>query len=570
METNTLSPSLLNKHRISTTIDRLTWHFQQGNRSDSVEFTKLCTILSRGIDFAIANCETPPPKANKLPFLIKQMNHRRKTEDVPSSLACVMVLCISVKNACKFGWFNMKDSEEILTIVDELGKMYCTMGNLHTGFRFSCHSTVLSEIMKRFYPNMKLGPIIVLNQVNPGYGASIVDFNITKNTFQPDKKIWLLVAQTDNIETSACLISPQEVNFLVNGQAIDKRSMCRMDHGPQMPTCLNSILKFGTNLVQAVGQFNGHYVVLVAYMSYNVVASLRPEHLPDYVQPVGGYSDSDIVEGESRISLNCPISFTRIKTPVKGCSCKHFQCFDFDNFVEINCKRPSWRCPHCNQYVCYTDIRLDRNMIEILEKVGDNVMEVIVHADGSLKEEVLMESDDMSHSYEKELQEYSTCSSDNVVDTCEIEDRKPFQASFPTKDDLRDGIDLPVLADPAFLNIKAEGHNQFLSSRHIHRTPTVIQTLPVQSQTRHIHRTPTVILALPVQSQTSVVGPHPHNSVTNIDSFITTSAASAYPHNAILSDAERQQLFFSIATECSSGLSSSNTGSLFINLVMCR
>ncbi|XP_045802463.1 E4 SUMO-protein ligase PIAL2-like [Trifolium pratense] len=379
METNTLSPSLLNKHRISTTIDRLTWHFQQGNRSDSVEFTKLCTILSRGIDFAIANCETPPPKANKLPFLIKQMNHRRKTEDVPSSLACVMVLCISVKNACKFGWFNMKDSEEILTIVDELGKMYCTMGNLHTGFRFSCHSTVLSEVMKRFYPNMKLGPIIVLNQVNPGYGASIIDFNITKNTFQPDKKIWLLVAQTDNIETSACLISPREVNFLVNGQAIDKRSMCRMDHGPQMPT--------------SVGQFNGHYVVLVAYMSYNVVASLRPEHLPDYVQPVGGYSDSDIVEGESRISLYCPISFTRIKTPVKGCSCKHFQCFDFDNFVEINCKRPSWRCPHCNQYVCYTDIRLDRNMIEILEKVGDNVMEVIVHADGSLKEEVLMESD---------------------------------------------------------------------------------------------------------------------------------------------------------------------------------
>ncbi|PNX96964.1 E3 sumo-protein ligase pli1-like protein [Trifolium pratense] len=299
-------------------------------------------------------------------------------------------------------------------------------------------------------------------------------------------------------------------------------------------------------------------------MSYNVVASLRPEHLPDYVQPVGGYSDSDIVEGESRISLNCPISFTRIKTPVKGCSCKHFQCFDFDNFVEINCKRPSWRCPHCNQYVCYTDIRLDRNMIEILEKVGDNVMEVIVHVDGSLKEEVLMESDDMSHSYEKELQEYSTCSSDNVVDTCEIEDRKPFQASFPTKDDLRVGIDLPVLADPAFLNIKAEGHNQFLSSRHIHRTPTVIQTLPVQSQTRHIHRTPTVILALPVQSQTSVVGPHPHNSVTNIDSFITTSAAGAYPHNAILSDAERQQLFFSIATECSSGLSSSKT----VGLVM--
>ncbi|MCI32768.1 E3 SUMO-protein ligase pli1-like, partial [Trifolium medium] len=99
-----------------------------------------------------------------------------------------------------------------------------------------------------------------------------------------------------------------------------------------------------------------------------------------------------------------------------------------------------------------------------------------------------------------------------VVDTCETEDRKPFQVSFPTKADFRAGVDLPVLADPAFLNLKAEGHNQFLAPRHIHRTPAVIQALP-------------------------------HNSVTNFDSLITTSAASAYPHNTILSDAERQQLF---------------------------
>jgi E3 SUMO-protein ligase PIAS1 len=353
----------------------------------------------------------------------------------------------------------------------------------------------------------------VSSQVNPGYGASTFDFNLTKNNYHyhSDNFFWLFVAQTDNIETSSCLISPREVNFLVNGQAIDRRTMRRMDLGPQMPTCVNGMLKFGTNLVQAVGQFNGHYVILIAYMSYNVAASLRPEDLPDYVQPAVGYLDSDIVEGESRISLKCPISFTRIKTPVKGRSCKHFECFDFDNFVEMNCNRPSWRCPHCYHYVCYTEICLDRNMIEILEKVGDNIMEVIVHADGSLKEEVSVENYHKAHNREKEQQEYATYTPDIVMDTCETEDRKPFQASFPTKDDLRDGVDFPVLADPAFSNLKAEGHNQFPSPRHTHMTPVVVQ-------------------ALPVQSQTLVSGPH-------------TAAASAYPHNAILSDAERQQLF---------------------------
>ncbi|KAK2400609.1 hypothetical protein QL285_050293 [Trifolium repens] len=74
-------------------------------------------------------------------------------------------------------------------------------------------------------------------------------------------------------------------------------------------------------------------------------------------------------------------------------------------------------------------------------------------------------------------------------------------------------IELPVLGDPSFLNLKAEGHNQFPAPRNIHRTPVVVQ-------------------ALLVQTQTLVVGPHPHNSVTNIDYSITTAAAPAYPYNA--------------------------------------
>jgi E3 SUMO-protein ligase PIAS1 len=128
IQTNTLSHSLPNMHRITIIVDRLIWHFQQGNKIDSVEFTKLCISLCRGIDFAIANCEIPP-KANKLLLLIKQMNHQRKTNDVPStSLACMMLLCISVKNACKFGWFDKKESEEVLTIADEIGKCIAPWG----------------------------------------------------------------------------------------------------------------------------------------------------------------------------------------------------------------------------------------------------------------------------------------------------------------------------------------------------------------------------------------------------------------------------------------------------------
>lgn len=381
----------LNLYRITKTLEcLLAWYFVPGNQISSSIFCRLCISLSRGINYAIAYGQTPSSKAIQLLHtLMKKIDYQNKSDD---ELGVVIVLVITVKNACEFGWFENKETQELLTIAHEIEKMYCTLGS--TGPSFSHHSSsLLNMIMQRFYPSMKLGPIIASIEAKSGFGASVVDFNIQKKNHQSDKKIWLLVAETDNIETSACLINPQDVNFLVNGEAINTRTLLGMDHQPQMPTCLNSMLKFGTNLFQAVGEFDGNYIILVAYMSY-VDASLPPELPPDYVQSTLEYSDSDIMEGESRISLNCPIGLTRIKTPVKGRTCKHFQCFDFDNFIEINCNRPLWRCPHCNEYVSYTDICLDRNMVEILKKVGENVVEVIVHhADGSLKEVLLEEND---------------------------------------------------------------------------------------------------------------------------------------------------------------------------------
>ncbi|KZV31530.1 hypothetical protein F511_07381 [Dorcoceras hygrometricum] len=49
----------------------------------------------------------------------------------------------------------------------------------------------------------------------------------------------------------------------------------------------------------------------------------------------------------------------------------------------MNSRVPSWRCPHCNQHVCFTDIRIERKMVKILEAVGANDTEVIFASDGS-------------------------------------------------------------------------------------------------------------------------------------------------------------------------------------------
>ncbi|GMH22678.1 hypothetical protein Nepgr_024521 [Nepenthes gracilis] len=370
--------SEINSHRIGIVAERLAMCALSGQRSEYSQFLNLSLSLARGIDFAVASNDVPA-RASDLPPLVKQACHC-KTEFLLQ--AALMVLMISVKNACKNGWFNSKDTEELLALADEIGSSFSTAGNISN--EPTSFLPTVSNIMSRFYPQFKLGQIIVSFEIKPGYGAHVVDFHISKNMpYSPQEKIWLFVALKDNIDTSSCIVNPLQVNFLINGKGVEKRTNVMMDQGPQLPTVINTMLKYGTNLLQAVGHSEGHYIVLVAFMNIVTCSDLPP--VRDYAQLVSAAldSDSEIIEGPSRISLNCPISRTRIITPVKGHQCKHHQCFDLSNYIQINSRRPAWRCPCCNQSVCYTDICINQCMVKILQEVSEDVIDVIISADGS-------------------------------------------------------------------------------------------------------------------------------------------------------------------------------------------
>ncbi|XP_073130051.1 uncharacterized protein [Henckelia pumila] len=372
-----LNASKVNAYRISVVMDRLLGHVRDSYKNDS-EFLNLCLSLSRGIDFAVVHHEVPS-RVQEFPSLLKQVCRCKNDALLRSA---IMVLMISVKNACECGWFSNKDSDELINLAKEMASNFCSSSNFDT--KATCSLTVTSTIMSRFYPRMRMGHKLVFLEVKPGFNAYLSGFQISKTLKpSPGQKIRLFVAQSDNTTTSSCLATPSKVNFLVNGKGVEKRITISMDTGPQIPTDVTHMLKYGSNLLQAVGEFNGNYTIAIAFMSE--MPNLESSALQDSEQHVltAVDSDSEIIEGPSRISLNCPISFKRIKTPVKGYSCKHIQCFDFGNYVDINSRVPSWRCPHCNQYVCFTDLRIDRKMVKILEEVGANDTEVIFASDGS-------------------------------------------------------------------------------------------------------------------------------------------------------------------------------------------
>ncbi|CAD6613183.1 HN1_G0047360.mRNA.1.CDS.1 [Saccharomyces cerevisiae] len=64
------------------------------------------------------------------------------------------------------------------------------------------------------------------------------------------------------------------------------------------------------------------------------------------------------------MSLQCPISYTRMKYPSKSINCKHLQCFDALWFLHSQLQIPTWQCP-----VCQIDIALEN--LAISEFVDD-------------------------------------------------------------------------------------------------------------------------------------------------------------------------------------------------------
>ncbi|TMS39343.1 hypothetical protein L596_005883 [Steinernema carpocapsae] len=87
-----------------------------------------------------------------------------------------------------------------------------------------------------------------------------------------------------------------------------------------------------------------------------------------------------------RASLLCPISLKHMKRPVKGLGCAHLQCFDLKNFLMMNDKRPTLKCPICAKSIFLKEIMIDTYFAKILTDTKSSlprVNDVEIAEDGS-------------------------------------------------------------------------------------------------------------------------------------------------------------------------------------------
>lgn len=115
------------------------------------------------------------------------------------------------------------------------------------------------------------------------------------------------------------------------------------------------------------------------------------EHIPklvtiNKVKEILQEDDEELQMETMKMSLQCPISYMRMKNPVRSITCRHIQCFDAQWFLEAQKQVPLWECPVCQKKVDIMDLRLCDYTLEILKNCkNDYDDQVEITKDGNYK-----------------------------------------------------------------------------------------------------------------------------------------------------------------------------------------
>mmetsp|Transcript_25320 Transcript_25320/g.58838 ORF Transcript_25320/g.58838 Transcript_25320/m.58838 type:complete len:435 (+) Transcript_25320:84-1388(+) len=79
--------------------------------------------------------------------------------------------------------------------------------------------------------------------------------------------------------------------------------------------------------------------------------------------------------------LNCPLSLSRIRLPVRGRNCQHLRCFDLEAFLSISAAttiKQRWRCPLCSCRLLPADLLICSLTQRLLQEAAPGISEVEV------------------------------------------------------------------------------------------------------------------------------------------------------------------------------------------------
>ncbi|QLL30712.1 hypothetical protein HG536_0A05270 [Torulaspora globosa] len=256
-----------------------------------------------------------------------------------------------------------------------------------------------------FYKLIKLIPETAQKiNITSVRGACIAKFKLSKadwTMLESDKKyrLYLLCGAYGNAPSAAGeyiqFPHPNEIRFN-NVQVKDNVRGLKNKLGTAKPADLTPYLRPypQQNILEVVYAFTKNEYCIYCY----IVEVVTPEHLLEevlkrpkiikaatlnYIKKCLSEEEDDLITTSTVMTLQCPVSYTRMRYPVKSIMCNHLQCYDALWYIYSQLQVPTWQCPVCQIDIKLSDLAICEYVDEILKNSNEDVEQVELSTDGS-------------------------------------------------------------------------------------------------------------------------------------------------------------------------------------------
>ncbi|KAL7717968.1 Sumo ligase [Entamoeba marina] len=146
-------------------------------------------------------------------------------------------------------------------------------------------------------------------------------------------------------------------------------------------------------------------------------------------------NDVDVIEQFQTISLKCPMSYVRMKIPVRGINCDHLSCFDLENYIRNSTIKQSFNCPTCLKPLPTSELVIDSVLFKELKTAPDDVSSIKMTSNGNITEvHEFIEDGDNDNEKETDHEEMMYLNKNIIVPKpTKPVIKPPFLADFPKK-----------------------------------------------------------------------------------------------------------------------------------------
>ncbi|MCJ1291691.1 hypothetical protein MMC34_003236 [Xylographa carneopallida] len=184
---------------------------------------------------------------------------------------------------------------------------------------------------------------------------------------------------------------PKNAVFVCNDTHLELRR--KAHYGKDLPVDITGLVKEGDNTLHVaiirVGPLAvdtdptfavaveiieiGNLSTVKGYIRHDEMTMI--ERIKTRLKPTD--SDVEVLNGDIIVDINDPYSSSLITTPARGASCRHYECFDLDNFLGTRlgspkgspCQPEQFRCPICNGDARPESLVLDQWFCEVLAEI---------------------------------------------------------------------------------------------------------------------------------------------------------------------------------------------------------